>query len=365
MTEHVVILAGGKSQLPYVREFQNRGWRVTVVDRDEHAIARDSADTFIANSTYCLDTLIEKLTPENKAHQISTVFSNSSAGPVARNVAELNCVFNSKYSSFSLTSVDRCYSKAKMRECLVNSQVNVADAFTLESLNAEHFPIVIKPSHNGIGGFGVSKIESLASLNTLNLQDKPHEWLYESYIDGDEYSVDGIMVNGELEIISLCRKVSGESRNDFLPNRFELIPLQNMTAYDEIAKQSSLAANALDIDNSQISLDIKIDHQNTVTVIECGIFWDSKIDRLWEHSGFNGYGYFIDRLFRNQDIDNKISLGSAAMEILYSDKEQILNEPEILAQYPNSRIEFEKHSGELIRPPTSVADMIGCRFYQN
>ncbi len=363
MSKHVVILAGGKSQRPYVTEFQKRGWRVTVVDRDPNAITKNDADKFIENSTYCLDTLIEKLTPENESHKINGVFSNSSAGPVARNVAELNRVFSTEHPGFSVSCVDRCYKKSAMRELLINGDVNVADAFLPDLLRTEHFPIVMKPGENGIGGFGVKKIDTLESLNHCIQSDNHHKWLYESYIEGDEYSVDGIVIDGLLEIISLSRKISGDSRDDFIPNRFELIPIQSVPAFNEVIKQSSLAAKALDINNCQISLDIKIDSDGVVTVIECGLFWDSKIDRLWEYSGFNGYSYFIDRLFCHKKKQHNISLGSTAMEILYSDKEAVLNTSEICEKFPNDHIEFEKHSGDIIRPPLSVADMIACRFY--
>ncbi len=365
MSKHIVILAGGKSQRPYVIEFQKRGWRVTVVDRDPNAISKNDADTFIENSTYCLDTLIEKLTQEHKVHKITSVFSNSSAGPVARNVAELNSVFNTEYPGFSVTSVNRSYSKANMRKYLLNGNVKIAHAFSAESLQADNFPIVIKPGKNGIGGFGVKKIESLDALNQCVSSDNIHDWVYESYIEGKEYSVDGIVVDGALEVISVSRKISGKCRDDFLPNRFELTPIKTIPALEEIVKQSSLAAKALDINNSQISLDIKISENGVVTVIECGLFWDSKIDRLWEYSGFNGYGYLIDRVFCGKEQKHDISPETNTMEIIYADKEEILKESDINEKYPNDHIEFEKHNGDNVRPPLSVADMVACRFYQH
>ncbi len=364
MSKHIVILAGGKSQRPYVTEFQKRGWRVTVVDRDPNAVSKSDADVFIENSTYCLDTLIEKLTQENDTHKINGVFSNSSAGPVAHNVAELNRVFKTEYPGFSVTSVARSYSKLSMQEYLRNAKINVAQAFSPNSLHAENFPIVIKPGKNGLGGLGVKKIESLSALNHAIPSGDIQDWVYESYIEGDEYSVDGLVVDGTLEIISLSRKISGDRRDDFIPNRFELTPINTTPAFSEIYKQSSLAAKALDINNSQISLDIKIGQNGVVTVIECGLFWDSKIDRLWAYSGFNGYSYLIDRIFCNKAQRHDISLRSGAMEILYSDKETVLNESEINKKHPQDHIEFEKHTGDKVRPPLSVADMVACRFYQ-
>ncbi len=367
---HAVVLGGGKSQRPYIQEFKNRGESVTVIDRDPNSVSKSLADGFIENSIYDLESIIQKLSPHHEKKPISLVYSNSSAEAVAKNVAALNEHFETAHPSFPSDSVTLCYSKASMRKSMVAMGVNMAKEFSTAPLESHDFPLIAKPISGGIGGFGVCKINTQEELNTLQKDYSNTEWLIEEYIDGEEYSVDGIVVGNELEIISVCKKSSGEYRTDFIPDRFQLIPSPNdskIIDFDLLHSQSTRAAKALKINNSQISLDIKINTKGEIFIIECGLFWDAKIDRLWEFAGIDPYQYFIDRVYYN-GIDkclaqNGLKEKACCMDFLYTDTGKTFLQSEILEQFPKDHIEFERKDGDLVKPPSSVADLMACRFY--
>lgn len=367
---HAVILGGGKSQRPYIQEFKNRGCSVTVIDRDPNSVSKPLADAFIENSIYELDSIIQNLTPLHEKNPISLVYSNSSAEAVAKNVAALNEHFLTPHPSFDSGSVARCYSKANMRKSMAAMGVNMAKEFSSTLPDSNDFPVIAKPISGGIGGFGVCKINTLAEFHTLQKDHSNIEWLIEETIEGEEYSVDGIVVGNALEIISICKKSSGEYRKDFIPDRFQLIPSpkdSKIIDFDLLHSQSTLAVKALKINNSQVSLDIKITPDRQLFIIECGLFWDAKIDRLWEFAGFNPYQYFIGRVYCNGtnkgEVQNSLKEKTCSMDFLYTDTGKTFYQAEIRQQYPDDYIEFERNDGDQVKPPTSVADLLACRFY--
>lgn len=383
MSGHAVILGGGKSQRPYIEEFKNRGWSATVIDRDTNSVSRDISDVFIENSIYELDSIIQQLTPHHKKTPISLIYSNSSAEPVAKNVAALNEHFATAQPCFNTESVMLCYSKANMRKSMIAMGVNMAKEFTAAQTKPSDFPLIAKPVSGGIGGFGVCKINTQEALTKLQGKHADTQWLFEAYIEGAEYSVDGIVVGHELEIISICKKSSGEQRSDFIPDRFQLIPLggdlqkpdpqkkdvkkkgAQKIDFDALYKQSVLAAKALKINNSQISLDVKIAPNGQIFIIECGLFWDSKIDRLWSFSGFNPYSYLIDRLYFNKQQDPEEKPKPCSMEFIYAKSEGPFSRNDVIKSHPNMHIEFERKDGDIVKAPQSVSDLLACNFYWN
>jgi hypothetical protein len=77
------------------------------------------------------------------------------------------------------------------------------------------FPAVFKPVDGG-GGLGVIRVESKEELNLAichgkhlsNYDNAPmQEWILEEYIDGPEYSVQGLCCGGTCYLLSMCSKV--------------------------------------------------------------------------------------------------------------------------------------------------------------
>lgn len=368
MNKHAVVLAAGKSQLPYILEFKKRGWYVTAIDQDPSAMASTHSDKFIVNSVYERNGLVNILSSINRNNPITAVFSNSSAAPVAKNVAYLNNELKTQGGSFSPYCVEICYDKSIMLNKLRQAKVNVAKEVSLNMLTESTLPIIVKPAHNSLGGKGVNKIETSQELQSFLMQENTEKWVIEQYIEGTEYSVDGLIVGGELEVLGVSKKVTVDIGSAFIPISFSLeisIESEDPERFKAIYQASRNSAKALGIDNSQISLDLKVDSKNTVTIIECGLFWDSKIDRLFEYSGFNPYAYHIDRIYEGKQKTHHGNRKSYSMEFIYSDTNTSFNTEKIRSKFNNDYLEFEKSEGDKVAPPSSVADVLACRFYES
>lgn len=368
MTKHAVVLAAGKSQLPYIREFKRRGWRVTAVDRTENACGFSEADTAIQESVYDREQLENKLSRIHQHTPITTVFSNSSAAPVAKNIAYLNQKFDTTFKSFSTVCADICYNKHLLLEVLSQASINIATPLQCGEISENDLPIVVKPFRDSLGGAGVHIIETMQALKEFTAKEKPDDWRIEQFIGGKEFSVDGIVCANQLEVISISEKFTQPVASGVIPTRFSLIakPEENTSDfYHAIYESASQCAKALDITNSQISLDIKVDENNRVTVIECGLFWDSKVDRLWLYSGLDPYAYFIDRLYYGRAAKTSLFKHATAMDFLYAEETKAFDPKDIAEQFKNDHIEYERSANDIVKPPSSVADILACRFYKS
>ncbi|BBH54319.1 ATP-grasp domain-containing protein [Fluviispira sanaruensis] len=131
-------------------------------------------------------------------------------------------------NSLDVENARCCRLKNLMRERLKQNKVDVPDFIFLKSEQTEQdipsefpFPAIIKPV-NMSGSMHVYKVYSRAELaekikiiinsndNDLDLAVSK-ELLIEEYIDGDEFSVEGIVnsLNGEIHIWSVTRKLLG------------------------------------------------------------------------------------------------------------------------------------------------------------
>jgi len=88
----------------------------------------------------------------------------------------------------------------------------------LQKATGLSFPVVVKPNDLAVST-GVKKVDSLDQLRhylktvTLSTPDDlgktPGGWLVEEYIDGEELSIEGFVVEGQLYFTSLTKKVLG------------------------------------------------------------------------------------------------------------------------------------------------------------
>ncbi|EGK1570515.1 ATP-grasp domain-containing protein [Salmonella enterica] len=88
--------------------------------------------------------------------------------------------------------------------------------------NTFSYPCVIKPVDGG-GGLGIWLIKTLVDLDaavdklaiTMNYGGRPFSgFIVESYLKGDEYSLQGVVCNGHPSILTCCKKVIEVIQND-------------------------------------------------------------------------------------------------------------------------------------------------------
>lgn len=367
--ETVVVLGGGTSQLPYITALQALGFRVVSIDRDASAPAAKVAERFVVQSTHDLFGL--KLAAEDITNDENVLlfFSNSSHPNVATNVAELNALCRSRVASYSPDAValsyDKSRLKARWRE--VGLPTPAAWIYPAENRIVEQaFPCIVKPL-SGMGSIGVALCRSGDELYRY-LEHIGQPCLVEDYVDGPELSVDGVVFDGCVRVISVADKRVGAVGRPFLPKRFALVGREALAAtYGDdmpyrIEEVTASALAAIGLDHSQFSFDIKID-TGGIQLIECGPFWDCRIDRLLSFAGFEPYGWFMRALLR-RELGSDGWVSGAAMEFVYAEHAGVFDSSATRRNCPDCYWEFECRDGDPVVPPKSAADVIAYRFIQ-
>ena len=123
---------------------------------------------------------------------------------------------NDRYAlkGVSFASADLCTDKYAFHRCL--SEKNLRNAkvslLTAGSVKADteglSFPVVSKPRY-GSGSRGVEIFSDINELNDCLLRSAPYDedYIIEECVDGAEYGVDGIYINGMFNLILLRKKL--------------------------------------------------------------------------------------------------------------------------------------------------------------
>ncbi len=374
--EYFIVIGGSTSQLPFVRAAQSLGYPVVVFDQSTDCPSGALADKFFALSTHDSEG-IEKLCDSLKEEAgLAAIMTYSSDKEPLMIVARLAIKYG--LPSFSPEAVEGCLDKDKMMNCfkgvvptsrsLVFAELNTA-ARTLEDFS---YPIIVKPSKGTQGSLGVSFVRAKAQLKDAFAVAKSCSLdsvvIAQEFCEGRQFSLDGMVINGEPSILSVSEKfthgkdggfvISGFATGKYSSNDTELTA--NIQAMEEAAIK---AAAALQIDNSFFNLDLILSSDGPV-VIECGLFLDAKVDRLLSFAGLDVYALFCSiatgKATGRAAVEvNGLSDAAVALVFFFADKSGTLEMEKTNCDPEDYRVEWERHSGDSVRPPESISDTLG------
>ncbi len=374
--EYFIIIGGSTSQVPFVRAAQSLGYSVVVFDRYADCPSAALADKFFALSTHDSEG-IEKLCDSLKEEAgLAGIMTYSSDKEPLLIVARLTAKYG--LPSFSTEAVECCLDKDKMMS-LFKGIVPTTKSFAFAKLDSAartledfSYPVIVKPSKGTQGSLGVSFVRGQAQLKDAFAVAKSCSLdsvvIIEEFCEGRQFSLDGVVVNGEPSILSVSEKftlgkcggfvISGFAAGKPLSCDTELI--YNRQVMEDAAIK---AAAALKIDNSFFNLDLILNQDGPV-VIECGLFLDAKVDRLLSFAGVDVYGLFcsiatggaIDRAAGNV---NRLLDSAVALVFFFADKSGTLEIEETRSDQEVYKVEWEMRSGDSVRPPKSISDTLG------
>ena len=134
------------------------------------------------------------------------------------------------------------------------------------------YPIIVKPTDRS-GSRGIYKLETPAGLAeavatsaSLGFEKKA---LVEEFVEGDEYSVEGISFNGEHHILTITRKFTTGAPHFIETGHYEPAPVSEET-FEKIKRIVMHALDSLEIRNSASHSEIKITPDGRIYLIEIG-----------------------------------------------------------------------------------------------
>lgn len=206
----ILILGAGIMQVPAIRIAKEEGWKVICADGNKNAPAVNDVDRFLPIDLKDLGGLEKAAREIQQKDGLDGVFTAGTdfSASVAW-VAEKLGLPGISYKT-ALNATD----KIRMRSYFRENNVSSPDFVEISSeMNYEHevskleYPLVVKPV-DSMGARGVRKINDSSELRSA-VDDaigfsKTDRAIVETFISGEEYSVDALVYEGKVTIYGLA-----------------------------------------------------------------------------------------------------------------------------------------------------------------
>ncbi len=266
----IAIIGASYLQLPLIEKAKEMGFVTHVFAWAANDVGERAADHFYPISITEVDAIADQCRKIGICGicSIATDLGNYTVNYVAN---QLGLPGN------SMDSTVKCTNKFEMRKAFQKNRDPSPKSIlvdTCSDLNAFSlvYPVIIKPTDRS-GSRGITKLDSSDGLT------KAVDWainnsiekkaLIEEYIEGQEYSVEGISYNGEHHILAVTLKYTTGAPNFIETGHLEPAPV-NKETYKRIEAVVIHALDTLGIQNSASHSEIKIDDSGNIHIIEIG-----------------------------------------------------------------------------------------------
>ncbi len=387
--EAVVLIGGSRSQYPYAELIKAKGYALVVVDRDSRAPACELADHFYCCSIYESDEIVAYVKKLATEVTILGALTSSSQFAAICSANAINALLENP--TIPMRALENVQSKILLKRAFKRAKVTSPEFIvfeeSLDDAALQQFmrgrKSVIKPSMNSGGSAGVKPIQGEQDIQWLadhyDTEYKGHGAVLEAFVEGREFSIDGIIYAGKVDIFCVCEKISWHIAERTLPAGYIALSLASLTKLEstineKITDISHSALSAMALDNALFSIDILV-ADDAYNVIEAGIMLDAKIDRLLHAAGVPIYQHHLDLALGQftlpgaptnagtanmagtayNGITNNAHLiflyGSEGTEILHSMADNILRDR------PSAELEWNVNEGVKLKSAQSLADI--------
>lgn len=300
----IVIIGANDFQNPLILKAKELGYETHVFAWRDGSIGEKSADYFYPISIVEKDKILEeckKIKP-NAVVSIGSDLASITVNYVA-DALGLPCN-NPKYSL-------QCTNKYEMRKVFSENKIDVPKfvklgTFDEMKLDNFKFPLIVKPTdRSGSRGiFLCNTIEEVkAAIPVSSELSFEKKVIIEEYIEGNEYSCEGITQNGKHYLLAFTKKYTTG-----VPNFIETGHIQPSDLTEEQKQQASKvilkALSALQIQNSASHTEFKIDQNGNIKIIEIGARMGG--DCIGSHLVKISTGYDFIKMVLDIALGNKI-----------------------------------------------------------
>jgi len=263
----IMVFGVGKLQKSLIERCKEKGFHTIGIDPSINAACKDMVDHFeVVSGNDYEQTLLLAI-----KFDIVGIITSSTDKPLvmmARVAEKLKLPF------ISVETATLSTDKYLMKQKFLEAKINCAGGFLVETIKDLdliniNYPVIVKPRDSS-GSRGVKYCknyqEVIYAMQEAKQFTHKHDVLIEEYIEGKEYSVEGIHLNGESKIIQITEKITTE-----FPYNVELAHLQPSGLGSEIIKEIvslvSKIATSFSFTNCASHTEIRINSQG-IFVIE-------------------------------------------------------------------------------------------------
>ena len=204
-----LVVAGGQFQLPLIYAIKARGFPIAVIDGDSKAPGFKLADSYEVLDISNKEEVIRYARKINPI-AIASIVSEIAVTSVAAAVKALNL------PGISLETAETCTEKFKMRSVFIanglpSPKFLAANNIVAAKLAAVEIgmPVVIKPVDSS-GSRGVTRVDKIEDLEyaykVARSSSRSQKVIIESFLEGDEFTVETITVDGTTSILGFSKK---------------------------------------------------------------------------------------------------------------------------------------------------------------
>ena len=270
MTKELAIIGASYLQLPLIEKAKDMGYRTHVFAWKENAPGETVADVFYPISITEISEIAEVCKEIGICGicSIATDLGNLTVNYVANLLGlpgnSMGCALKST-NKYLMREAFKKYGDPSPYSILVDTNTDLA------SLHLK-YPVIIKPTDRS-GSRGINKINKDEDLSkALNIalgESFEKKALVEEYVEGQEYSVEGISYQGEHHILAVTQKYTTGSPHFIETGHMEPAPIDH-DLFQHVCNVVKHALNSLEIKNGASHTEIKIDENRKISIIEIG-----------------------------------------------------------------------------------------------
>ena len=269
--EKIVIIGANEFQNPLILKAKELGYETHVFAWKDGSVGEKTADYFYPISIIEKDEILEKCRQINPV-AITTIASDLATNTVNYVAEKLDLKGNTQECCLKSTN------KYKMRLAFKENGIPtpgfefINDKNDLSKLSSLKYPLIVKPTDRS-GSRAVQKVYSEEELkksidNAINISFEKG-CIVEEFIEGDEYSLEGISFDGNHKFLAFTQKITTGEPNFIETGHIQPADL-NEAEKNKIKTIISNALDALEVENSATHSEFKITPEGEVRIIEIG-----------------------------------------------------------------------------------------------
>lgn len=270
----IVIIGANNFQMPLIKKAKQLGYETHVFAWAEGAVGAEFADYFYPISIIEKEQILEKC-KEIRPDAVTSIASDLATLTVNYLAEKLGLAGN----SLECTKIST--NKYEMRKAFLQNGVSVpkfievSDCNDLSKIKEMKAPIIIKPTDRS-GSRSITKIEDINDTEKLKkaINDAVQvsfekRAIIEEYIDGEEFSAEGITYKGKHILLTITRKQTTGAPHFIETGHVEPAGLSD-EMQEKVKKEVFAGLNSLKIENSASHAEFKITPEGEVKIIEIG-----------------------------------------------------------------------------------------------
>lgn len=266
----LVIIGANEFQNPLILKAKEMGYETHVFAWRDGAVGEKNADYFYPISITEVNEIFavcEKIKPSG----VASIGSDLANITVAKLAEKLGLPGN------TVNCVEKSTNKAAMRAAFRDAGIptpyfKVVSDVTELSVEELEYPVIVKPTDRS-GSRAITKVERQedlkAAIQSAVDQSFEKKAIVESYIEGDEYSLESISYAGTHTCLAITKKFTTGAPHYIETGHIQPAPL-SINLYERCIETIHKALDALEVSHGASHAEFKIDKNENIRIIEIG-----------------------------------------------------------------------------------------------